>query len=251
MLAFRHACCVPRSIDVAVLPAEADHADADCYVVVDLLRATTTIAALFANGLATLTAVASLDDARARARETGALLAGEVGGLPPPDFDLGNSPVAAAAADLRGRDAVLFTTNGTRALCAVAGRGEVLTGALANLTAVARACATYRRVVVVCAGEDAGRRVALEDVAAAGAIVRALVGVSAGASLGDGAHLALLAAGDVAATVAAARHTAETARLGLGHDTQFALRRDTSDAVPRVIDYGPGWTRLADARPAP
>jgi 2-phosphosulfolactate phosphatase len=241
---------VPRTIDVAILPAEVDYHQADCFVVVDLLRATTTIATLFGAGLRSLTVVDSLEAARTRARASGALLAGEVGGLPPEGFDLGNSPVDAAAADVRGRDAVLFTTNGTRALCSVAGRGEVIAGALANLAAVAGACMAFERVVVVCAGEGQGQRVALEDVAGAGSIVRELRDAAPAARLGDGARLALLASADVEATVAVARHTAETARLGLQRDTAFALKPNTARAVPHVVDYGPGWACLVDARAA-
>lgn len=238
-------------IDVALLPAEAEYISADCFVVVDLLRATTTIATLFAGGLRSLTVVDSIEGARSRAHAGGALLAGEVGGLPPEGFDLGNSPVEAARAAVRGRDAVLSTTNGTRALCSVAGRGVVLAGALANLPAVVTACAGFDRVLVVCAGERAGRRTALEDVAGAGAIVQGLRASSPRARLGDGAQLALLAATDVASTVAAARHTAEAARIGLEGDIAFALHVGTSTAVPRVVDYGPGWARLEDSRLIP
>lgn len=139
-------------------------------MVVDLLRATTTIATLFEAGLRDLLAVSDIEQAREYARRDGRLLFGEVGGLPPPGFDFGNSPVEAATAPVRGERAVLFTTNGTTALCALAGRGKVIAGALANLGAVASAAAELSDIAIVCAGEDGGRRFALEDFAAAGVI---------------------------------------------------------------------------------
>src|SRR5688572_14582039 len=104
-------------VDVAVLPSEASAIEADCYVVVDLLRATTTIAALFDARLRDLVVTGDIETAREVARRDGRLLFGEVGGLPPEGFDFGNSPLEVMAADLAGKDGVLFTTNGTLALC--------------------------------------------------------------------------------------------------------------------------------------
>ncbi len=83
-------------LDVALLPSEALAIAADCYVVVDVLRATTTIATLFAHGLERLTCADDIERARGIARDRGALLFGEVQGLPPEGFDHGNSPAEIA-----------------------------------------------------------------------------------------------------------------------------------------------------------
>ncbi|MBE7517787.1 MAG: 2-phosphosulfolactate phosphatase [Thermoflexaceae bacterium] len=238
------------SIEVAATVAEALHIEARTYVVVDLLRATTTIATLFAAGLRELVAVSEIERAREWARREGCLLFGEVGGLPPPGFDYGNSPVEADAAPVRDGRAVLFTTNGTAALCALAGRGSVMAGALANLDAVAREAAAFGEVAIVCAGEAGGRRFALEDFAAAGVIARRVEEHLPGARPGDGALLAMRCAPEVEELARASAHGRAMAALGFEGDISFALRADTSRAVPAISEWGAGWARLVDRRTA-
>jgi len=238
-----------RRIDVAVVPSEALVIEADAYVVVDQLRATTTIATLFERGLQRLTAVDDIETARKRAAETGALLFGEVGGLAPEGFAYGNSPVEVLGAPVEGREAVLFTSNGTRALCAVGGKGVVAAGALANVTAICEAISGRERVVVVCAGTALGTRFTLEDFAAAGVFVEELLKREPEAAAGDAAALALELAkrGEVERLVRKAEHARNVEALGLGEDITFALRRDSSAAVPMVTSCGPGWAVLEDA----
>ncbi len=232
-------------IDVAFLPAEAALFDAATFIVVDLFRATTNIATLFAAGVTRLTAAATIEDARALAAARRALLCGEVGGLAPAGFDLGNSPVEARTAAVAGREAVLFTTNGSRALCAVAGRGEVIAGAFANLTAVAEFVAAREgHVVLVCAGDAGGRRFSLDDCVGAGAFVRAFTALAPGAALGDAARLAARTSIDDAR---GSHHAGLLRDLGLGADVDFALLRDTSRAVPLVSSAGAGWAALKNA----
>jgi 2-phosphosulfolactate phosphatase len=251
---------VPPFFDLALLPSEAESMDADCFVVVDLLRATTTIAVLFDRGLVDLVAVDDIDRARLVARDEGRLLVGEVGGLPPAGFDYGNSPVEASELDVAGRGAVLFTTNGTKALCALGERGMVVTGALANVSAVAGCMARHQRSVVVCAGTEAGARFALEDFASAGIILQAALRRAPGAELGDAAGLAVATpgyedwiasglpqpAGRSGHLVASARHARHLASIGLAADIHFALREDTSAALPTVVACAPGEARLAN-----
>ncbi|HVQ25786.1 MAG TPA: 2-phosphosulfolactate phosphatase, partial [Planctomycetota bacterium] len=85
-------------------------------VVIDVLRATSTIARALASGCAGVLPVAELEQAAARARSLGALLGGERGGLAPSGFDLGNSPRSYDASACAGRLVVLSTTNGSRAI---------------------------------------------------------------------------------------------------------------------------------------
>ncbi|MBI2765502.1 MAG: 2-phosphosulfolactate phosphatase [Chloroflexi bacterium] len=233
-------------IDVAMLPAEAEALEAGAYLVVDVLRATTTIAAMFGAGLRSLNLAASIDVAREMASRDGRLLFGEVGGLPPAGFDYGNSPIDAARAPIQGKDAVLFTTNGTTALCKLAGRGAVLAAAAANATAVARhAAETYESVAVVCAGEEGGLRFALEDFAAAGIIVAALSALAPAAALGDAAALARHTP-ELDQLIGLSRHARLLRELGLGDDVAFSARVDTSRAVPIVMACGDGWAVLED-----
>jgi 2-phosphosulfolactate phosphatase len=246
-----------KRIDVAMLPSEALAIGADVFVVVDVLRATTTIATLFHHGLEDLVVVEDIERARKLAREEARLLFGEVGGLRPEGFDHGNSPVEAQGADVRRRGAVLFTTNGTTALCALGERAAVFAGAPANATAVAHAARGSERVAIVCAGTAGASRFALEDFAAAGVLVQALQIAGGGVALGDAAALALrVAARPPGATrgrplpspaellAASSEHARKLKELGFDADVAFCARVDTSSAAPRVVECGPGWAKL-------
>ena len=249
-------------VELALLPAEAAHMEADAFLVVDTLRATTTIAAMFGAGLDDLLVLDRVETARERARADGRILFGEVGGLPPDGFDHGNSPAEAAGLPLRGKRAALVTTNGTRALCAVAGRGETAAAAFANASAAARWAAGFGRVAIVCAGEAGGARFALEDYAAAARLVQLIARASPGAALDDAAGLASEATGYEdwiasglpqrtargARLVAGAAHARALRALGLDADIAHAAREDTSEAVPRVVAHSEGWALLRDGR---
>ncbi len=215
--------------------------------VIDTLRATTTIAALLAHGARSVTAVVSEEEARQRARRQEALLAGEVGGLPPAGFDLGNSPAAAAEHPVRGRDVVLFTTNGTRALCAAAATGgRVIAAAAVNLAACAAFLRSASRVAIVCAGERQGSAFALEDFAVAALLARSLAAAGSPVHVGDGARLGL-AVEDALTLLAESEHAEELRRLGLGADVRAAAAVDSLPVVPLVTGWGPGWARLEPA----
>ncbi len=251
-----------KRLDVALLPSEAEAMEADAFLVIDVLRATTTIATLFEGGLADLLVADTIEAARERARSDGRVLFGEVGGLPPEGFDHGNSPVEAAGLEVQGTGAVLFTTNGTRALCGAAGRGAVAAAAFANARAAACWAAGYERVVLVCAGNEGGTRFALEDFAAAARLVQLIARESPGLALGDAAGVAAEITGyedwiapglpqrtdRSARLVAGAHHARGLKALGLEADIAFAAREDTSGAVPEVVGHGEGWALLRAAR---
>jgi 2-phosphosulfolactate phosphatase len=215
----------------------------DAIAVVDVLRATTMVATLLHHGASAVIAAAEEALARALAAERGALLAGEVGGLPPPGFDLGNSPASLDRAFVAGREVVLFTTNGTRALCAVAEHGRTVAAAAVNLGPCARWLARFERVLVVCAGEARGTSFALDDFAAAALLVGAVVELDPGRAAGDGARLAL-ALPEPLDLIPAAEHASTLRHLGLGADIEAAMAVDTVALVPVVVDHGDGWARL-------
>jgi 2-phosphosulfolactate phosphatase len=158
-------------VQVAFTPGEA--APASVGVVVDVLRATSTIAQALASGYERVLCCAEIDEARAlRAELPDSLLGGERKAIRVEGFDVGASPREFLEA--RARTLILSTTNGTRAILETARRCErVLLGSLLNLSAVARA-ADGADVVVVCAGFQGG--FALDDVYCAGRIVQLLDG---------------------------------------------------------------------------
>lgn len=134
----------PLTIDVALTPAllpPPSLPDATVYVVIDVVRATTTLCALFERGAHRTLIAPGIAEARLARATLGNsyLLAGEVHGARPNGFDLGNSPSEFAALDMHGRDLIFATTNGTRALRACRNGHAIFAGAFRNASAVALA----------------------------------------------------------------------------------------------------------------
>lgn len=150
---------------------------ADVAVVIDVLRATTTVTEALAAGYERVRCVAGIEQAELL-RAPGRVLAGERGCLMPPGFDQGNSPVEARVQ--RGRELVLATTNGAPAIVNAAHQAsEVIVACLLNLGAVIEAVAGLGdldelQLLVVCAGTDGAP--AVEDTFVAGALCAALQG---------------------------------------------------------------------------
>jgi 2-phosphosulfolactate phosphatase len=225
-------------------------------VVIDVLRASTTIITALANGAARVRPVADVAEARRLVAALGpdTLLGGERGGVRIEGFDLGNSPAEYARDRVAGRSIVLTTTNGTAALAACRGAGEILVGAIVNRSAVA---AAVRRLAVagdggdvhlVCAGTDG--TVTAEDVLAAGAILDAALRDEPAAELDAAAQAALAAfrvaagaADPEAALGAAFRHSpggANLVALGMQADLPLCAALDAIALVPR-LDAASGW----------
>lgn len=144
----------------------------DIYIVIDVIRATTSLAVIFDRGARRVFAADSIEQAQEAAAKTpGRLLCGERNAEQIPGFDYGNSPIQFAEADLRGCDLILTTTNGTRAFFACPAQSVRLAGCFYNAQAVtARALAMAQErdsnIALVCAG--VGGYFALDDAACAG-----------------------------------------------------------------------------------
>jgi 2-phosphosulfolactate phosphatase len=267
------------TVDVALDPAAIAGAsasrDATTFIVVDVIRATTTLAVFFERGCSRMLVASSIATAREARRALGPsyLLAGEEEGARPPGFDLGNSPAEVGASGLRGRQIIFATTNGTRALRACEGGRAVLAGALRNARAVgalAYLLATSRRartgdsrprdagsgapaeaatleahpdVHIVCAGRDG--RAAYDDTLCAGYLTRAIIERAAvGGSpiaLGDGAHIALAVveeaerSGPLRTALATSAAARALERIGLTADLDWCAATGATDLVPRVV----------------
>jgi 2-phosphosulfolactate phosphatase len=158
----------PRTLDVAFTPAQARPAQVS--VVIDVLRATSTIVQALAAGYRRVLCADGLDRARGLAAP-GRVLAGERACVRPAGFDLGNSP--ADTIPPRGDELVLATTNGAPAIVRAAQLStRVLIASLLNLDAIVVALAECDDVQLVCCGTDG--RPALEDVYVAGRIAARL-----------------------------------------------------------------------------
>lgn len=204
----------------AVIPAALAGSTA---LVIDVLRASTSMVTALANGCQALVPVAEVDEARRRVADLpGALLAGERGGDPPEGFDLGNSPLEFTRERVGGRTIVFTTSNGTRALIAARPATSVGVASFANLSAAAGwALGQGRSIVLVCAGELGGRSV--EDETCAGLLVDRMLRLEAGAIAGPTA---------AEAADAGRRYAKDLARLG--HDSPHARRLASRGRGPDV-----------------
>lgn len=224
-------------IFAAFLPQGLQYEPEDVCIVVDAVRAGATLVAMAEAGDPRVYLAASAADARAyrdACRPT-ALLGGEVGGLPPAGFDLGNSPAEWRALDLAGREVVFGTSNGTRTVAACSVAGEVLIGCFLNVTAVAAraAAAGASRIKIVCAGSRGF--ICLDDSVCAGLIAARLVAL--GGSPADSAIMAIALSerlSDIPAVLRQSESGRWLARAGLAKDLDDCARVDSSDAVPAL-----------------
>ncbi len=207
-------------------------------LVVDVLRASTTIITALTNGCLAVVPVADAAEARARAGALGpgVLLAGERRGETIEGFDIGNSPTEVTRTRVAGRVLVFTTSNGTRALLAARRAPAVGVAALVNLGAAAAwALAEGRGVAVLCSGER-GRR-SLEDFVCAGLLVERVLAERPDADVTPAAREALAAGRTYAKDVGRLRDDSSWARhlvtRGRGADVAACLKLDASTLVPR------------------
>ena len=209
-------------VHVAFTPEEP--LEGEIAVVVDVLRASSTIAQALAGGYRRVYCCREVDDALALRERLGeGLLGGERNAVRIEGFDIGASP--REVLEPRGETLIYSTTNGRRAVLAAAGAGaEVLLGSLLNLSAVAGS--VRADCVIVCAGFQG--RFALDDAYCAGRIVQLL-----GGEITDAAKACALLAGSFSTA-----HEALLARTygppGLEEDIRFCAQVDTIDVVPRL-----------------
>jgi 2-phosphosulfolactate phosphatase len=222
-------------VHVAFTPAEA--ASAPTGIVVDVLRATSTIAQALAAGYRRILCVAELEEARAlRADLPDSIIGGERDAIRIEGFDVGASP--REFLEPRAETLILSTTNGTRTIVTAAERcDEVLLGSLLNLDAVAGAARQRGEdVAIVCAGFKGA--FALDDAYCAGRIVQLL----------DGDPTDAAVAAEVIARAYPTAHDGLIARTygppGLEEDIAFCARESVLDVVPRFAGLVSGAAEI-------
>lgn len=208
-------------------------------VIVDILRASSTIVTALGEGVTHVFPVASLEECMAYGQQHGCLTAAERDGLAAPGFDLGNSPFGFldATRRVRGRALAISTTNGTAALRRSLAAAEIVVGSFLNLAAVAEFARQQQRdVLVVCAGWKG--QFCLEDTVFGGALAEWL---SADFDVrGSDATLAALhlweqGKTDLSAYLLQSAHVRRLNSLEASKDFEFCLR---VDAYARVL---PVW----------
>jgi 2-phosphosulfolactate phosphatase len=230
----------PVRIHVAFTPAEA--AEAPTGLVVDVLRATSTIAQALAAGYRRVLCCAEVEEARAIREAAGeGVLAGERFCVRIPGFDRGNSPREFVSAD--GETVILTTTNGTRALVTAAARCErVLAASLLNLDAVVAAARDGGEdVAVFCAGVQGA--FALDDAYCAGRLVEKLGGEPSDAALAAVRLASSFPAGEEG--LRASRSARNLVAAGLEADIAWCARESVLPVVPRLVGMQAGAAEVA------
>lgn len=208
-------------------------------VVVDVLRATTSMVEALRNGALQVVPARDPGDAMGFAGHLGrreSLLAGERGGLKLPDFDMGNSPLEFSEKKVKGKSVVFCTTNGTGAILSARTCAKLVIGCLRNREAVGAAAAKEGTdIIVLCAGTLT--ECSADDIVAAGGILKAIIQHAAEEpGLNDFARICLLVydawkrgEADLSVTM----HYSHLEELGFSDDLTYCFEEDQTDVVPR------------------
>ncbi|MDQ4131170.1 MAG: 2-phosphosulfolactate phosphatase, partial [Actinomycetota bacterium] len=221
----------------------ADIRPADFIVVIDVLRASSTVAQALASGYRRVRCCDTREGAL-ELRAPGRVIAGEREWVTPPDFDLGNSP--GAFTEPQGEEVVLATTNGSPMIAAAAEvSDEVLLASVLNLEAV---LAALPAADVLLAGSGTNGRPALEDIYLAGRISMRLDGEPTDAALA--AEAVARGYEDPLAALTAGEDAARLREVGLGEDVEWCARESVLDSVPRVASVEDGVAVVEHAQPS-
>jgi 2-phosphosulfolactate phosphatase len=209
--------------------------------VIDVLRASTSIAVAMANGARAVVPFEDHNDAFLRSKEmerSAVRLAGERRMRKIEGFDLGNSPQEFKAESVKGMTVLLSTTNGTRALMAIQGARDIVIGSYVNCTAVVALLRTAARantdVALVCAGTEG--RFALEDAACAGRYVHGVARQLENIELSDSARACSLIdrtyGDDLRGMFMSSAHGRALAAAGFDEDLTACAAIDSCPVVP-------------------
>ena len=203
-------------------------------VLVDILRATTTICTAVGNGVEAIIPVASHEEAR-RLKSEGFLVASEKDGVQLDFADFGNSAFSFTRDKIAGRTLVYCTTNGTRALEIAKSASSIVIGAFINISALTEWLAgEQRNVVILCSGWKS--KFCLEDSLFAGALTQRLLRTGLFRSDCDSAAASMdlwnLAEGDVLGYIEKAAQRQRLQKLGLDDVIPYSFECDLVKAVP-------------------
>lgn len=208
----------------------------DTVIVVDIFRASTTMCAMLHNGAAAVIPVADIEAAK-RYKSHGYLVGAERNTRRCDFAHGGNSPFDYPSEKVSGREVVFTTTNGTQAIEAARGCGQLLVGAFANIDALAEKCIAdnCKRVVVLCAGWN--NKINVEDTLFGGAFAEKLAEKTDVALHSDAVKIALqlwcAAKPNPLTYVKSSEHYARLIANGVESEAAYCLRQNTVAAVPR------------------
>ena len=237
---------MPKKLSVHFLPTLTSQEElaGSAVVMIDVLRASTTICFALAAGAREIVPCLDVAEAREAAAKAGAdaVLGGERGGKKIDGFQLGNSPREYVEDVVQNRTVIFTTTNGTRALQTCIGAEYIFVGAFVNIGNVIDAVSHHDDIHLLCAGTDG--RVTREDVLAAGAMAeivmlrhlsltandQAQIAVDAWQAVTQGIHDAATIARCLKATAGGRNLQA----IGQEGDTRLAAAVNMVPVVPRL-----------------
>jgi len=230
-----------RTIDVCFSPAMLPMYDykGAVVVVIDVLRATSSMCVAFEHGVRSIVPVATLEESMAY-RSQGFLVGAERKGERVEGFDLGNSPFSFMDESVRGRDIALTTTNGTQAIKAADGAASIAIGSFLNLDALCEWLKRQdRNIVLLCSGWKNAFN--LEDTLLAGAVCDRLDGLFGFTDHRDAAIAAKClyqhAQNDLLGFLENSSHRHRLANLQIEDDVVFCLTPNQTSIVP-VLSQG-------------
>jgi 2-phosphosulfolactate phosphatase len=225
-----------KFVEVLPFPSDSMELSGADVVVIDVLRATSSMVVAMANGCKGIIPTPSLEEAKAIAYrlKDGFVLAGERDGFRPEGFDLGNSPLEFSKEAVGGRFVVLSTTNGTRALLSAAEARNVLICSFLNLDAVAEKCMEMGdEIFVLCSGSKG--RISIEDLGCAGALIERISGMT-DLWTSDSAKVSLCVYRgydrDAYRIFMESSHGRYLLDIGFGDDLSFCAKEGIFDLVP-------------------
>ncbi len=205
-------------------------------VVVDILRATSTMTVALAKGITKIIPVSSVDECK-EYKAKGYLTAAERNGAKVEGYDLGNSPFVFLDKDHSGKELVMTTTNGTKAINLSLDADEILIGSFLNLSAVSEYLKESQKdILVFCSGWKGHTN--LEDTLFAGALVEKLSShyvVDYDMSI-IARHLYSKAKGDLLGFLSHSSYCIRMETKGLKNDIAYCLQLDTFDNVPKLVN---------------
>jgi len=230
-----------NNLDTLLIPEEINNTELDgkLVVVIDVLRASSTIVTALANGCRGFIPILSPEQAKEEAQQFGkdrVLLGGEREGKRIEGFDLGNSPREYKREVVKDKTVIFSTTNGVKTLEMVKDARRIIIGSFLNLQAVCHYCTNYQGdILIICAGKEG--KYSLEDTACAGMLIDSLKNVLSDTHQQSDANLtALLLYGklnnNTLAILRKSQHGRYLENIGLGEDLKFCSQVDFFHIVP-------------------
>lgn len=229
-----------KHVEVCFTPGEYEYfkGEYDIIVVIDVLRATSAICAAFENGIKSIIPVATIEEAQAY-KDKGYLVGAERKGQIVEGFDFGNSPYSYMKEEFKGKEVVLSTTNGTKALSIASDAPTVVVGSLLNLGALCLWLENQdQNILCLCSGwQD---KFNLEDTICAGAICDYLINTGKFTSDEDSSiaskYLYLSAWVNPLGYLKSSSHRRRLKNLDLNDDIKYCLTPNQTNVIPILRD---------------